>query len=199
MQKFLLKLITLSCLLTIFSPAAMAMVWGQGKWGTGKWGNEVVQGTVTPPDGPIPESPKVRTLTGASTSTIISAGAYKDVASPVYGSTFTAGDIITIIAEVKPEAADVGKNGSLFVVLLSIIGGQQQWSFLNSDGNFESWNLKLGTLGAAATKTPLEATNAITIFEGSLQAGKHRMAIGYQASGGQLIYTAKAININVSN
>jgi hypothetical protein len=66
---------------------------------------------------------------------------------------------------------------------LSIVGGQQQWSFLNTDGSFESWNLKLPALGPAEIVTPLEAVHEISIFEDELQAGKHRMAIGYMADG----------------
>lgn len=151
---------------------------------------------VTVPEGPVPVSEKVRSLTGASTDAGISAGAY---AGNEYSNSFTTGDSITIIAEVRPDSADVGVNGVLIVVMLSLTSSGPQWSFLNQDGNFEAWDLNLSALGTAAVKTPLEETNAITIFEGTLQAGRHRMAVGYQATGGPLIYTAKAINILVED
>lgn len=150
------------------------------------------------PNGPVPVSQKIRTLTGASTDAEISAGAYRDGATD-YSNSFATGGSITILAEIRPDSADVGKDGSIIVVLLSITSNGLEWSFLNEDGNFETWDLSLSSLGTAETRTPLEATNLITIFEGTLQAGRHRMAVGYQAQGGNLVYTAKAINIVVSD
>lgn len=154
---------------------------------------------VSQPEEPLPVSQKVRSLTGGSTDAGISAGAYADNGTPVYSNLFSTGDFISIIAEVRPDSADVGKNGELIIVILSLTSSGVQWYFLNQDGNFEAWDLGLATLGPAASKEPLEETNAITIFEGELQAGRHRMAVGYQADGGPLIYTAKAINIVVED
>jgi hypothetical protein len=151
-----------------------------------------------PPEGPVPEATKVRSITGAATDAGFSAGAYSDSGEPTYSNSFVADDFITIVGEIFPDSSDVGTNGELVVVLLSFIDGNQQWSFLNTDGNFESWDLKLSNLGSARIAEPLESMHAITIFEGNLQAGAHRMAVGYQADGGPLIYTPKAINIVVS-
>ena len=200
MKKFLKNLVWLIVLGgTSLTASATGMVWGESNWGEADWGIDEVRAPVTPPAGPVPVSSKIRSITGSSTNAGISAGAYADNGAPAYGNTFTSGDYITIIAEISPDSADVGSNGELIVVLLSFTGGKQQWSFLNSDGNFESWNLQLGTLGAAQIAQPLETLHALTIFEGDLQPGKHRMAVGYMADGGPLIYTAKAINITVSD
>jgi hypothetical protein len=177
---------------------AVGMVWGEGNWGD-NWGVEEVRDPVTPPEGDVPVSQKVRSITGGETDAGISAGAYADTGSPAYSDAFTTSDYITIIAEITPDSGDVGTNGELIIVLLSIVGGKQQWSYLNTDGNFASWDLKLPSLGPAEIVEPLEALHTITIFEGELQAGKHRMAIGDMADGGPLIYTAKGININVSD
>lgn len=198
-MKTLLIFLALPVLLATFSASASAMVWGQSNWGETNWGIDEVREPVPPPEGPVPEAAKVLSLTGTSTDAAISAGAYADNGAPTYSNSFTNGDFITIIAEVEPDSADVGTNGELIVVLLSLHGSEAQWSFLNTNGNFESWDLKLSTLGHAQVKEPLEEINTITIFEGELQAGTHRMAVGYQAEGGPLIYTAKAINIIVSD
>ena len=183
-------------MLLSFSTTASAFVWGEGNWGD-DWGE--AREPVPPPEGPVPVSDRIQSVTGGETDAGISAGAYADTGSPTYSDAFTSGDYITIIAEISPDSSDVGKPGELIVVLLSIIGGELQWSFLNTDGNFESWNLSLGSLGPAEIVDPLEETHAITIFEGTLQAGRHRMAVGYMAEGGTLIYTARAINITVSD
>jgi len=45
---------------------------------------------------------------------------------------------------------------------------------------------------------PLDTLHSVTIFEGTLHAGAHRVAVGYMASGRPMIYTAKAISIVVS-
>jgi len=178
---------------------AVGMIWGESNWGEADWGEEEVREPVPRPADPVPVSQKIRSITGGETDAGISAGAYADNGSPAYSNTFNSDDYITIVTDISPDSGDVGTNGELIVVLLSIVGGQQQWSFLNVDGNFESWDLGLATLGAAEVVEPLEETHALTIFEGALQAGKHRMAVGYMADGGPLIYTAKAINITVSD
>lgn len=198
-MKTLLNYLALPVLLATFSASATAMIWGQSNWGDADWGADEIREPVPPPDGPVPAAAKVRSLTGGSTDAGISAGAYADNGAPTYSNSFTTGDYITIIAEVEPDTTDVGTNGELIVVMLSLTGSGTQWSFLNMNGNFESWNLQLSTLGHAQVEEPLEEINTITIFEGELQAGAHRMAVGYQAEGGPLIYTAKAINIVVSD
>ena len=177
---------------------ALGMIWGESNWGETEWGVDEIRESVAPPTGLIPLTTKVRSVSGASTNALFCAGAY-GADGLEYSSSFTAGDYITIIAEIKPDSVDVGTNGELIVVLLSVIGGQQQWSFLNTDGNFESWDLKLPSLGSAEIVTPLEVIHEITLFEGELQAGKHRMAIGYMVDGGPLIYAPKAIKINVTD
>lgn len=151
------------------------------------------------PGGPIPVSEKIRSLTGGSTDAGIAAGAFANDGSPAYSNSFTTADDITILAEIRPDTADVDVNGILLVIWLSITGNGIEWFYLDQDGEFIPWDLDFTTLQPADVRQPLAATNAITIFEGNLAAGRHRMAIGYQATGGPLIYTAKAINITVSN
>jgi len=186
-----------------FSSAANAFVWGEGNWGD-NWGEVSTESKdpareplVTPPADPVPISQKVRPASGGDTDATMSAGAYADNGSPSFTDTFSSSDFVTVIAEINPDPVDVGTDGQLIVVLLSIIGSDASWSYLNEDGNFESWDLKIPSLGAAQIVEPLEASHSITIFEGELQAGRHRMAVGYWADGGDLIYTAKAINLTV--
>lgn len=192
-----LKNISLLVLLTTFSASASALVWGESNWGESNWGSQQVHESVPPPEGPVPPASRVRGV--SSTDAGFAAGAYSASGEPAYGNSFVADDFITIIAQINPDTSDVGTDGQLIVVLLSLIDGKQQWSFLNSDGNFESWDLKLGSLGAAEIVEPLLASHSIIIFEGNLQAGAHRMAVGYMANGGALIYTPKAINIVISD
>lgn len=198
-MKKLLNCLALPVLLASFSTSATAMVWGQSNWGEANWGIDEVRESVPPPEGSIPMATKVRSVSGTSTDASISAGAYAANGAPAYSNSFTTGDYISIIAEVRPDSSDVGTNGELIVVVLSLISGGQQWSYLNTDGNFEAWDRKLSSLGPAQIKEPLEETNAITIFEGELQAGRHLMAVGYQSVSGRLIYTAKAISIIVND
>lgn len=202
-MKNILKPLSLLVLMMSFSSAANAFVWGEGNWGD-NWGEVAAESKdpardplVTPPAGDVPLSQKVRPATGGDTDATMSAGAYADNGSPAYTDTFTESDFITIIAQINPDPVDVGKNGDLLVLLLSILGGQVQWSYLNTDGNFESWDLNLATLGAAQEVEPLEESHSITIFEGELQSGRHRMAVGYSTEDGNIVYTAKAINITV--
>lgn len=196
-MNLLFKNLILLVVLALYSSIAAALVWGEGNWGEANWGVDEVRESVPPPAGPVPVATKVRSITGATTNAGFSAGAYADSGEPVYGSSFVADDFITIIGEVTPDPDDVGTNGEIVVVLLSVIGGKLQWSFLNTDGNFENWDLDLKNLGAAEILEPLDTLHAITIFEGNLQVGAHRLAFGYMAEGGPLIYTPKAINIVV--
>ena len=198
MNTFLKILAIPVLLLTVSSMAnATGLVWGTGKWGEASWG--VSQGSVTPPSGPVPTAVKVRSITGSPTTAGFGGGAYSAVGTPVYSNSFVTGDFITLIGEVYPDTADVGKDGELFVLMLSVIGGKQFWSFLDTEGNFETWDLKLANLGPAKIVEPLEQMHSITIFEGNLQKGSHRLAIGYMAKGGPLVYTPKAINIVVGD
>jgi len=194
----LLVLLAGCCSLGSTLASAAGMVWGESNWGETNWGVEQVRESVPPPEGPVPTSTKVRDISGAETDAGFSAGAYADNGTPVYGNAFSAGDYITMIGEVYPDSGDVGKNGDIIVVMLSIINNSTVCSYQNEDGNFVSWNLKVPSLGTAKRLEPLEDMNAITIFEGTLQAGAHRLALGYMADGGSLIFTSKAINIMVS-
>jgi len=154
----------------------------------------------TRPDGPVPVSPKIRSLTGGSTDAGISAGAYATSSTPAYSNSFTTSDDISILAEIRPDTADIGSNGRLVVVRLSVTSAGVQWYLLEENGNFVDWDINDNAAlltTSAATREPLEDSNTLTIFEGQLPAGRHRMAVGYQANNGPLIYTAKAINILV--
>lgn len=185
-------------LLTALSTAANAtgLVWGEGNWGETDWGQ--ARQAVAPPDGPVPKAKKSHSFSGEETDAGFAAGAYADNGAPVYGNRFVAGDYITMIGEVYPDSADIGKKGDIVVVMLSIIDGTVSINFLNADGNFETWDQSIAGLGPAKAVDPLEEVHTLTLFEGTLQPGVHRLALGYIAEGGPLIYTGKAVNIVVS-
>lgn len=193
---FLRHIVLFGLLISASSMAsATGLVWGQGNWGETDWG--AVSQSVPPPSGDVPVSTKIRTVTGATTNAGFSAGAYSDNGTPAYSNSFAPGDFITMIGEVHPDPKDIGKSGDIVVVILSVVGGKQSFSFLNTDGVFESWDLKVNSLGSAVEVDALEDMHAITIFEGTLQAGAHQVALGYIPQGGVLTYTAKAIKITV--
>jgi hypothetical protein len=171
------------------------MVWGEGEWGD-DWG-AVVQVSGPPPEGPIPEAIKVNTIGGSARAADFGLGAYSNNGSPAYGNDFTAGDFVTIIGEVTPDPVDIGANGELYAAFASVIGGKVAFSFLNEDGNFETWDTTLGGLGPALIATPLEASHQVTIFEGNLQAGIYKFTFAYMADGGPLVFM-KPVAIVVS-
>ena len=142
---------------------------------------------------------KVRSVTGASTDASILVGAFSADGSLANAGSLTSGDYVNLIATIKPDSNDAGSNGELFVILLSVTNdGAANWTFLNTKGNFEDWDLNLLNLGAVKAISSLKASNSVSIFEGTLEPGRHRIAVGYMADGGPLIYTAKAFNITVN-
>ncbi len=181
-----------------YSASTLGLTWGESNWGEADWGVDKISGPGPKPEAPIPSASKVRSITGSETNAAFSGGAYAANGSPTYSNSFLKGDLITLVGEVYPDSSDVGKSGEIVVVMLSVIAGKQVWSFLNNDGNFESWNLKLQNLGSAVVLETLDNFHAVNIFEGNLQPGLHRLAIGYMTSSGPLIYTAKAIKLNVT-
>lgn len=188
MKRFYMRALAGLVVCLIASPGhAAALIWGDGRWGEKNWASEMT-GPISPPEEPIPEAIKSNTLGGDKRYPEFSMGAYSDVGTPTYASEFSSGDFVTIVAEVRPDPVDVGSNGELFAAFLSIIGGKAIFSFLNEDGNFESWDTTLEGLGPARSATPLEEFHEITVFEGYLQAGTHKFTFAYQAEDGPLVY-----------
>jgi hypothetical protein len=157
-----------------------------------------VTGPVPPPDDPIPGAVKVNTLGGHARNAGFALGAYSDNGAPTFANSFVTGDFVTIIGEVNPDPVDVGTDGELFVAMLSVVGGKATFTFLNSDGNFEPWDTTLQGLGSAASVNPLEDSHQITVFEGNLQAGVHKITFAYMAEGGPLVFM-KPITVSVAN
>ncbi|MDT8399076.1 MAG: Ig-like domain-containing protein [Pseudomonadales bacterium] len=135
---------------------------------------------------------------GSSTTATISSGATKD-GGTTFETAFTTGDDVDIVGTIVPETADVGKAGDLFIVVRTIdADGVSSWTMKGVDGNFQTWNTKLADVVPAVELSSLAASNKVTVFEGTLAAGSHRVFLGYMAADGQLIFNNVPLSIDVT-
>lgn len=135
------------------------------------------------------------TQTGGGVSTAgFNAGASADDGLST-ATQFSTADDVTIAGAVIPQAADVGQGGNIFVVLAT----GATFSFLDADGNFQSWpGFKLKTLEAAYSVSALGAKERFKVFSGKLQSGQYRIFLGYQlTAGGPLHFNLQGFKVNV--
>jgi len=124
------------------------------------------------------------------------AGASTD-GGDTFGTEFTTTDDVTIVATVSVDTASQGTAGGIHVALKSDTDAGTDFSFLNEDGNFETWDIS-GLPGIHIDADALASTYNVTIFTGNLAAGTYRIALAYSVEGGDVIYTGKAITITVT-
>lgn len=134
---------------------------------------------------------------GGGTSTAsFTAGGTKD-SGTTFESSFTTADEVKIVGTITPDAADVGTNGSLFVVVRSQSTTQDTWSFLTPEG-FKPWPTgKVSDLESYQDVTPLAASHSVDVFSGNLAVGTHKVFLGYMKTGGSLVYTSVPITLTV--
>ena len=142
------------------------------------------------------EYTSIQKLDGSDTTAKFEAGASVD-GGETYADTFTAGDDLTVVGTITPDATDVGKDGELYVGLKSNIEGDVNFYYLDVDGNWQVWDLTPAGLGAEEVVTPLAATHTVSFDTGPLDAGTYKVYFGYAADGEALIYTGKALKLTV--
>lgn len=143
--------------------------------------------------------PALMTFTApiTSTSTAKFAGGATINGGANFLTAIPANQAVGVEAVITTAAADVGKSGSLFMVVLA--GGK--WYMRTNTGAYEAWNGQVGSLKAFATKT-LGATETIsasdlealtgTSFDGSSIS----VHVGYATATSPLTYSS-AINTGV--
>jgi len=127
--------------------------------------------------------------------TSFTAGATTD-GGVTFANEFTATDDVTIVATVNVGTDDVGEAGGIHVALKSDTDAGTEFSFLNEDGNFETWDLS-DLPGVHIDATALAASYTVTVYSGNLAAGTYRIALAY-SSGGDVVYTGKAITLTIT-
>jgi hypothetical protein len=141
----------------------------------------------------IPAAAKAAKGAGDRTGVTFGAGASKD-GGATYGTEFSVDDEVTIIATVGVDATDVGEAGAIHVAG-KLAGGS--FVYLDEDGLFAEWDLS-GLPGATIVTEELKATYTVTVVNASkLPAGEHRFALAY-STGGEVIYTGKALVITIA-
>ena len=127
-------------------------------------------------------------------SAAMSIGSFK-VGEPVLESDFASGDEIVLLGTVFPDASHIGQTGEIFMVLRSNLN---TWSYRDPDGNFQAWNISLRSLEPAYVIDSLEAQQSIELYQGTLEAGDHRIFMGYSLEGGTLIFNGIAYRFTVA-
>jgi len=141
----------------------------------------------------IPAAEKGAKGVGDRTGVTFSAGATSDGGS-TYGTTFTVDDEVTIIAVIGVDSTDVGSAGATHVA--AKLEGNV-FVYLDEDGNFADWDTS-GLPGANLVTDSLDASYTVTVVDSQkLPAGEHRFALAY-STGGEVIYTGKAIVITIT-
>jgi hypothetical protein len=114
---------------------------------------------------------------------------------------FRSGDRVIVAGGVQPLATDIGQPADVFIVVRTIMNGEETWRYRNAAGVFVSWpSVALALLQPAYTVTSLQPNEAFEIHNGSLVATEHRVYIGYRTRGSNtLLYTGEALRLNVSN
>lgn len=138
---------------------------------------------------------KVRTASGSNTNASFTSGASVE-GEDVPRTSFDTSEEVTIVGTINIDPSDQGSAGEVHVVLLSVNTAGVDFSFMNSEGNFENWDLTIPGLGAYVTTDSLKASYTVIISQGTLLAGTYRVALAY-SKGAELIYAPKAIVITV--
>ena len=139
---------------------------------------------------------RVRTANGSASDASFESGASAD-GGTTSGTNFTTSDNVTIVGTINIDPEDQGMPGDIYVALLSATTEGVLLSFMNEDGNYESWDQTLPGLGAHISTDTLSDSYIITISSGTLLARTFRVALAY-SRGSKFIYAPKAITIKVN-
>ncbi len=119
-----------------------------------------------------------------------------------YVSTASVSQTVQIRGEVRPEAADVGLLGDIFVVDRQLNGpGTSDDVFLmrNQSGTWVSWNVQVATLVPFLEDQTLDAVETVNMFTGTLgTVGDHRIFLGYLPPTGALRYHTSGLAVTIT-
>jgi hypothetical protein len=127
--------------------------------------------------------------TVAASSSTFAVGITKDNGA-TYVSTASVSETVQICGEVKPEAANVGQSGDIFLVdrVIDSNGGHVSFSMRDQSGVWLPWNGTVSLLQPFLDNTTLQATMPLTLFSGTLgTAGTHRIFIGYMSNNDNIL------------
>ena len=139
-----------------------------------------------------------KTADGSTTTATFKAGASSD-GGATYATEFTTADDVTLVGTVNVDAADQGKDGEVYIAILSKLdNGSSILAYMDETGSPQTWDGTVAGLGANVVATPLADTYNLTIFSGTLGAGTHRVALAYSTEDGDIVYSGKAMVITVT-
>lgn len=97
-------------------------------------------------------------------------------------------DTIVVAGRVLPQTIDVGKPGTLYVVIRSITAQGERWYYRDEAGAFWPWNIQIPTLKPAQHVTALTDTMLMHAYTGNLPVGQHQIFFGYRAEGNNTLH-----------
>jgi hypothetical protein len=116
-----------------------------------------------------------------------------------YATEFTTADDVTLVGTVNIAAADQGKDGEIYVAVLSKFdSGSTVLAYIDEAGNPQTWDQTIAGLGSHIVAAPLGASYNVIIHSGTLAAGTYRVALAYSTEDGDFVYTDKAMVITVT-
>jgi len=128
-----------------------------------------------------------------------SAGATSDDGD-TYAETFTAGDMVDVLASIDVDPAHQGLAGAIHVgVLVKLDDGTNSLNYLDENGDLQPWD-PAGLPGALLESDALEASYSLNVWSGEVAAGTYRFAVAYTAIDGDdlvLVYAPKAVIFTV--
>lgn len=146
----------------------------------------------------VPPVEDLRAVGGGDTDGVaLALGASPDEGAS-YARDYAAGEAVTVLGAVSPDAVDIGMGGSIFAVVKVLgPGGGISWFYRDQDGAFRLWDKTLASLQPAREVASLDSTEYVEVFEGEIAAGSYRVFIGYQADGGTLVYHGSPLALEV--
>lgn len=112
-----------------------------------------------------------------------------------YDTRFSENDNVVIAGKIVPEAADVGHDAEIFVVMYD---QDDRLYFRGLNGVFKLWNGKIPDLEPAYTTSKLLGEESFEVYQGSLATGRNRVYIGYRlAAGGPIHVNIRPLKIDV--
>lgn len=133
-----------------------------------------------------------------ATANVLQGSGTLNVANPHrYADVVVEGDAVSAAYTFAPQAADVGKSANLYVVARIAGDTSQSWA-LGADGTWQGWNGNPQSLPVYQSKV-LQPSETLTLLsEQPLFAGDYTVHVGYQASGGTLVYSAEPLQFSVA-
>jgi hypothetical protein len=154
---------------------------------------------ITVATGATPPALTTTTGSGATTTAVIGGGITGDNGT-TFGSTFSVGNAISIIASITPETAQIGESADVIVV----VQAGSSYLMVASD-SIAPWDGNPANLAKFSTIT-LAASNTIDItaaYPGGLtlssaEVGTYSIFVGYKLASGEIYYNSTPISLTVN-